>query len=167
MGEYGVVTGLGALCSIGSGVDAFEKALRAGVSGFITVADETAADGVRPLAPLRDFEFEAAMENVAMLSTKQRDNVRRVGLRAPLPVQATLTACAQAWTDARLDAAPLPPERVAIVVGAHNLTQNYVAENREVYEEEPAYLSARFAIHAQDTHVVSAISEAFEILGEG
>ncbi|SHG23766.1 malonyl-ACP decarboxylase [Jatrophihabitans endophyticus] len=163
----GVVTGVGAVCSVAGDVAAFEKALRAGTSGFRAVSDDTAEDGVRLLAPLADFDFETALENTATLSPERRDAVRRVGLRAPLPVQATLSACAQAWADAGLDAVPTRPDRVAILVGGSNLTQRYVSDNREVYEEEPAYLPARYALRAQDTDFVAAISEAFHVLGEG
>ena len=115
----------------------------------------------------RDFDFEAGLENAATLSTDRRDAIRRVGLRAPLPIQATLSRARRRGPTRGLDAAPVSPERIAILVGGSNLTQRYVSDNREVYEDEPAYLSARYALHAQDTDFVAAVSEAFQILGEG
>jgi malonyl-ACP decarboxylase len=161
-----VLTGLGAICSIGGDVPAFGRALRAGTCGFRQVADEFSDGGVRLLAPVLGFDFDAAMD-VLGLPSARRDVTRHAGRREPAAVQATIAACAQAWADAGLEARQVPAERVGVVVGGHNLTQLYTFEQRARHGQDMACVMPRYALQSQDSHLVATVSEAFGIHGEG
>ncbi len=167
MTQPGVVTGIGAVCSIGMDIASFEKGLRSGSQGFRYVEDPTCEAGVRMLAPLANFDFDAAIEGRVGLTPQRRAAIRRIGLRQPQPLQATLAACAEAWVTAQLETAPVDRGRIGIIVGGHNLTQRYVFDHLEAYEHELAYVPPSYALQSQDSNVVAAISEAFEIHGEG
>lgn len=161
-----VLTGLGAICSIGADTAAFGQALRTGTCGFAQVTDEFADEGVRLLAPLRGFGYDAAIDR-AGLPSAERDAVRRAGRREVVALQATIAACAQAWADAGLHARPVAAERIGVVVGGHNLTQRYTYEQHARAGPDMGHVLPRYALQSQDTHLVATISEAFGIHGEG
>lgn len=161
-----VLTGLGAICSIGGDAAAFGRALRAGACGFTRVTDEFADDGVRLLAPVLGFDFDAAIDR-AGLPPAARDAAWRSGRRQPAAVQGTIAACAQAWTDAELHARPVAAECVGVVVGGHNLTQRYTFEQHARHGRGVDSMLPSYALQSLDTHLVASISEAFGIHGEG
>ena len=159
------LTGLGVVCSTAGDVASFARSLRAGVSAFTEVPDEFAEGGTRLLAPLRDFDFIATLDQ-AELSSARREAVRRAGRGETAGVRATLAACAQAWAQAGLEAANVPSERTGVVVGGHNLSQAYVLEQHP-RDGDGARVLPRYALRSQDSYLVAAISEAFAIHGEG
>lgn len=161
-----VLTGLGVICSIAQTATGFAGALRAGTRGFTLVADEFADDGVRLLAPVLGFDFDAAIDQ-AGLPPAWRDAARRPGRRQPLAVQTAIAACAQAWADAELPACPVAADRVGVVVGGHNLTLRYAFDQLSRPGRQVGAVLPRYALHVQDTHVVASVSEAFGIHGEG
>jgi malonyl-ACP decarboxylase len=161
-----VLTGLGAICSIGHDVAALERALRTGTCGFRQVTDETADEGVRLLAPVLGFDFDAAIDQ-AGLPPATRDTARQAGRREAVAVQATIAACVQAWVDADLDGSPVPADRVGVVVGGHNLTQRYTYEQHMDHGRDMDFILPRYALKSQDTYLVAVVSEALGIQGEG
>jgi malonyl-ACP decarboxylase len=161
-----VLTGLGAICSIGDDIASFGRALRAGTCGFKQVSDDFADEGARLLAPVSGFDFETALDR-AGLPPSTREDAWSTGRREAVAVQATIAACAQAWTDAELDSRRVPADRVGIVVGGHNLTQRYTAEQHARCGENLDNVLPRYALQSQDTHLVATVSAAFGIRGEG
>ncbi|MBB5953759.1 malonyl-ACP decarboxylase [Saccharothrix tamanrassetensis] len=149
------VVGTGIVCSIGADVPSFTAALRAGRSGI--VADE---DGLG--APISGWSFPDALDEGPL-----RARALRSARRAPPPVQAAVAAALQAWTAARLSEAPVPGERIGVVVAGHNLTARYAYDLGRSFVDNPAYLPARFALHAWDTDHVGTLSEVFAATGEG
>jgi malonyl-ACP decarboxylase len=87
--------------------------------------------------------------------------------RAPFPVRTAVLVAMEAWADAGLATWPGPADRVGLVVAGHNLSDRYSDQQRTTMTRNPAYLSARYALHGQDTDHVSTISHVLGIGGEG
>jgi malonyl-ACP decarboxylase len=135
-----VVTGIGVVCGLGATAKAFADGLTAGRSA---VAEQPGDDKPRYAARITNFPYAG---------------------RSPRPVQVAVAAAREAWESADLAARPLPPERVAVVVGGANLTG---AALRAAARTDPAYVPPRLALHMQDTDHVATISQALGLKGEG
>lgn len=149
------VTGTGIVCAIGADVPSFTAALLAGRCGITETADGLGA-------PIQDWVFADALDDVAL-----RAKALRAAGRAPFPVQVAVAAALQAWTAARLSEVPVPGDRIGIVVAGHNLTARYAHDLTASFADNPAYLPARFALHALDTDHVGTLSEVLGATGEG
>jgi malonyl-ACP decarboxylase len=162
-----MVTGLGVVSPIGLDVESFARSLRAGAVGVEELPVEGGRGEQGLLAPLHDFDFEAALAAIPGIGRSLREHVHRVGRRGALPIQAGLAAVAQAWVDARLEDSPVPGHRIGVIVGGNNLTGRYSFHHHETYQREPMYLPARYALDVKDTNHVATVSEAFGVTGEG
>ncbi len=162
-----VVTGLGVVCAIGFDVPSFTEALRAGRSGVEAVDELAGPETAGLLATVHDFDLPTALDRCHGLAPRVRDRILRAGHRSPPPIAVALAVAVQGWLDADLGRLPVPAERIGLIVGGHNLTSSYAFDQHETYEREPAFLPARYALHAQDTDHVGTISEALGIMGEG
>jgi malonyl-ACP decarboxylase len=145
------VTGMGVVCSIATDVETFAAALRAGRSG----------------SELRDFALEPAVAGRESLPNPLRRGALSAGLRAPLPVQASLCAALEAWESSRLHDRPVPPHQVGLVVAGSNLNGQLTERARSRYGDQPLYLPGRFALHQLDTDHVGTLSQVLGIAGEG
>jgi len=156
-----VVTGLGVVCAAGCGASAFADALRSGRS---RVTD----DGSGALAAVvSGFSLTDVLAVLDGLPSGVRDRAVRVATRAPLPLQAALTAALQAWESAGLPAGAPPADRIGVVVGGHNLGGQYAEEMRPRFAASPAYLPGRYALRYLDTDHVGTVSEVLGLAGEG
>ncbi len=158
-----VVTGLGVVSALGWDVPAFTAALRAGRTGISRVARPEEPDRLAAELPPLDLAGVLADLGVpAGLATA----ARRAAHRSPLPVRAALVAAIEAWQDARLADGTPPPERIALVVGGHNLN----GHNYETVAGRAAtggLVPPRFALQYQDTDHLGTISQVLGITGEG
>ncbi|NUR30308.1 MAG: polyketide beta-ketoacyl:ACP synthase [Catenulispora sp.] len=172
-----MLTGLGALTPVGLDVAAFTAALRAGRCGVRVVDGGASAVNAGPgigdpapprlLAALPELGLPELLDPIAELDPDLRRRCLRAARRSPLPVRAALAAAVQAWQDAGLAQAPVPAERIGLVVAGHNLTGRQAFELYPTYLRQPGHLPPRFALQAQDTDHVGTISEALGIEGEG
>ena len=161
-----MITGLGVVSPIGLDVESFARSLRAGAVGVEELPVEGGRGEQGLLAPLHDFDFEAALAAIPGIGRSLREHVHRVGRRSALPIQAGLAAVAQAWVDARLEDSPVPGHRIGVIVGGNNLTGRYSFHHHDTYQREPMYLPARYALDVKDTNHVAMVSEAFGVTGE-
>ena len=157
------VTGMGIVCAIGHGVPAFARALREGRSGVARVP----GDAPWLCAPAGEVSLQSALAAGAGLPAALLERARRAAFRSPRTIHAALQAALEGWAAARLHQAPLPAERVALVVAGHNLTTGYLHRVAERRVHAPAHLPGRLALHAQDTDHVGTLGQALEIRGEG
>lgn len=162
-----VVTGLGVLCSTARDVPSFAAALRTGTCGIREVDGAGKQDGPRILAPLGEFDMEAALMSCPALPSAMVRGALRAARRSPLPVQAALVVALQGWQHAGLDVRPVAGDRLSLIVGGSNLSAQYVFEQHLVYDRQPAYVPARYALHVQDTDHVGTLSQVLGITGEG
>ena len=156
------VTGLGVVCSIGSDIPSFERSLLEGLCGI-----RPGGEGEPPAAELHGFELSSFLEGSDGLPESLLARATRVAGRSPWPLQVAVAASVQAWEGAGLVSAPIPEERIALVVAGHNLTGNYAFEHRDRFLSNPAYLSPRFALQFQDTDHIGTLSQILGIRGEG
>jgi len=102
-----VITGLGALTPLGSGVAATWSALLAGASGARTLDAAWAADlPVRIAAPLHDDAEQALADGIPAADRRRLDRTQ----------QMALVAAREAWADA--GAPGVEPERLAVVIAS-------------------------------------------------
>ncbi|MER6581109.1 beta-ketoacyl synthase N-terminal-like domain-containing protein [Nonomuraea sp. NPDC001023] len=161
-----VVTGMGIVCSIASTVPSFTRALRAGRCGIGPVPDP--GDGGPRLAALvKGFRFREAVAARRRLPEEIVRSALRAANRSPQPLQMDLVAAMQAYEQAGLHEARADPERMGLVVAGHNLSSGYAHDLHPKYEDNPAHLPARFALHFMDTDRVGTLSQVFGIRGEG
>jgi len=148
-----VVTGMGALCSIGADVPSFTAALRAGHVGR--------ACDLGLGYPLHLIAGRDALPELL------RRAARRATFRSPLPVQAAVATALEAWDQAGLHRATAPAERLGLVVAGSNLNGRYLEELNPKLARSPAHVPASLALHSLDTDHVGTLSELLGIRGEG
>lgn len=163
--DWPAVTGLGVRCAIGSGLEEFTGALRAGRSGVRPLA--AGQDPDAPGAPLPPYDFTAELATRMARGEKPAARAARTAARSPATVQLALMAALEAWTHAGLAGAPLPGDRVGLVVAGNNLTGATAHRTAERYRERPQAIPGRYALHMQDTDQVGTVSEVLGITGEG
>lgn len=155
-----IVTGLGVTCAGASNLAEFTRLLRSGRSQV------TQTEGGL-CASLGNFALTSAVGALPGLPADVRDRAARAAGRAPLPVQVAVAVALQAWQSAGLHQQPPPGDRVAIVVGGHNLGGAYAQEMMPRYRASPSYLPGRYALRYLDTDHVGTVSEVLGVTGEG
>jgi len=91
--------------------------------------------------------------------------LRRIVGRAPWSTALSMLIATDGFEDAGLFAEPPVPERVAAIVGGHNLNQKHQFENRTRFDEEPDFMDGLLALTGLDTDHAGSISEALNIRG--
>lgn len=159
------IVGLGAIGAVGVGVEALGRALLDGRSAIS--AQPWGDDGPAYGAALPELALGEALAACAGAPTDLRQHTERTLRRAPRQVQAAAAAALEAWLDARLHEAPVPPDRVALVIAGNNLTGAYVEAARAAHVRSPQHVSPRFALCSLDTDHVGTVSEVLGVRGEG
>lgn len=163
------ITGMGIVCSLGQGLEVFEKALMNGTCGIKRVAAPSPLTfpGASIAANIQGFSLtdalkkhcDAPKEVTALLQSNLR--------RAPLGLQVASIAALEAWQHAQMTNLCCARDRISIVVGGQNISQHYQYNSHTTFLNEPDYLSPSFALHFLDTDHVGVLSEVFGIRGEG
>jgi 3-oxoacyl-(acyl-carrier-protein) synthase len=160
-----VVTGMAVNTPLGDTLDGFYANLLAGVSAIThwrgvdtrgilanVGADRSGYDANRKLAALRASLPPATFRRLSTL-------VRLANFSTRL----TLLCAADAWVHAGL--ADVAPDRVAIVVGGHNLYPNYDFNTWRDFSADPELFDEGSAYRALDTDQAASISEVFQTTG--
>ncbi|MEO0444258.1 MAG: beta-ketoacyl synthase N-terminal-like domain-containing protein, partial [Pseudomonadota bacterium] len=158
-GSAVAITGVGIVSSLGIGAKSFCNDLMNGISGICPNAH-----GVTQVwAPFAEFDFSTEIKRLN-LSEDCQNKVIRTGFRASPPIQATILAVAEAWSQAELSRAS--PEKIGLIVAGSNVNQLDVFD---AYQRSFQQRQVRPSYGAQfmDSHYVGSISEAFSINGEG
>jgi malonyl-ACP decarboxylase len=161
-----IVTGMGALTTFGAGVGTLARALRAGRSG-ITRPQQPALASLAAAGELGAFPLATALRGLPGGPEALLEKARRSTLRVPRSIECSVFSAVEAWVDAGLHAAPVPPERIGLVVAGSNISQRYHYETAQKFVTGPEYLDPRYAIRFLDTDHVGVISELLGIRGEG
>jgi malonyl-ACP decarboxylase len=147
-----LVTGVGVRASIGRDRESFAAALMAGRTAF------TRTGGHWSTAPLDHAPPDAPPGH---------PNAAKALARATPAAALSCAVVLEAWTHARLDTAPLAPDRIGIVLAGHNLTDGYLDRTRDHYERDPRHQDARFALRRYDTDHLGTVSELLGLRGPG
>jgi 3-oxoacyl-(acyl-carrier-protein) synthase len=161
-----VVTGLGVVSVVGESVAEYWASLKAGRSGITRWKNLDEKPTVRIGGDLSDFDADAHFARAgerypAPLVAKAKKLLRPT----PATGRITLPAALQAFVDAGLPHASLPPERFAHVLAGHNVNGNYVYQTGKAFQEEPEFIDPLYGMMAGDTDVLSVVSELLGLQG--
>ncbi len=156
-----VVTGMGINTPIGDTVDTYFDNLVAGKSA-ITRWRFFEHPGVysKVGGDLSDYDWKSKVKGLkARLPADMHKKVRSLTKKAPLSTKISMTVAADAWLDAGLDKIDNDPTRRSVLIGGHNLNENYLIKNFETFQEEPDYIDPLAALHMLDTDHAGSVSE--------
>jgi acyl carrier protein len=134
-----VITGMGVMTPIGERVDDYFESLLAGRSAVTRwrAVDERCASRIG--GDMSGFDLDAHLRGAGdAYPAALVQSARRLMRPTPLSGRITAPAAMQAFVDAGLPHASLPPERFGHVLAGHNVNSNYVYEGHKVYLEEPS-----------------------------
>jgi malonyl-ACP decarboxylase len=161
------VTAMGIVCSTGSNIDEFTRALREGRSGVGTLTiDSGPAINPGVAALIEDFS-PALFETYRFLGEEFFRALQIAVMRAPRCIQFSTLSALEAWCQAGLHKDRPDPHQISLIVGGSNLSQSYTYHLQQKFETQPAYLNPRYPLHFMDTDHVGTISEVLGIHGEG
>lgn len=159
---------MGIVSSIGHDIAAFARSLAEGRSGVKRISRETSpALAVDIGAEIEDFDSATALARSPDLPGDLLQSATRVARRSPFAIQASVAGALQAWTQARLHASPVAPERLGLVIAGHNTTQSLQYALQPGFRRDPEYLSPRYALQHMDSDQLGVLSEILGIRGEG
>lgn len=158
-----VVTGLGALTSVGGDSKAFSNSLRAGRCGITLDAEDGLGLAGRVVLSTDFVDRLGKLDLPPSLAGR----AQRAGRRTPLSVQTGLLCVLEAWKEAFVDREKIPLDSIKLIVAGSNLSQGYQNRIREAYKDRPEYVPASYALHFLDTNHVGVLSEVLELSGEG
>lgn len=164
-----VVTGMSIISPLGDELDHFYANLIAGRSGIVNwrfFDDERVYSRVG--GDLSDYDWKAkhkALETV--LPEANRARMRKIMRLAPFATRLSILAAVDAWRDAGL-CFGLDFTRIAGLVAGHNLNENYLLRNHQIFlESEPDWIDAQAAVLNLDTDHASSVNEVLGIRGSG
>jgi 3-oxoacyl-(acyl-carrier-protein) synthase len=162
-----VVTGMAINTPLGDTLDGFLDGLLAGRSALshwkkLDVSrcySKVGADlsGYDVDAKLRSFE--------ARVPPEIWKRARRLVTKSPWTTKLSVLMAIEAFRDAGAMAGPIDHDRVAGIVGGHNININNKYENRLQYAEEPDYMDSLLALTGLDTDHAGCVSEALGLRG--
>jgi malonyl-ACP decarboxylase len=168
-----VITGMGIVSSIGDDVPAFCASLRAGRTGVARSGRKHPSVPVDVAAEIKDFSFLEALQRHALPSScfavpeSVFNTAKKLGQRAPFPVQVSILSALEAWCAAGLFTNRPAAERIGVIVAGQNTTQNYQYGLLPSFLENPEYLSPRYGLEFFDSNHIGVLSELLDIHGEG
>jgi 3-oxoacyl-(acyl-carrier-protein) synthase len=92
---------------------------------------------------------------------------RRIAAKAPWSVGLCMPLVLDAWADAGLFEVPIEDDAAATVVGGHNIQSRYRTDNLHVFDDEPDYIDALYAVHSHDTTHIGCVSDVLQLRGTG
>ena len=159
------ITGMGVVNSVAKDVPEFTDALRKGIHGFSKVENEKSV--IQVGAYLKDFSMVEYIKKYSEYMPDIAIKAKKYSRKASLSVETSIASCMQAWEDAKLNLNPVPSERIGIVIGGSNISQDMNFKMSEKYKMTPEYVSPSYALQFMDTNQLGIISDIFGIQGEG
>jgi 3-oxoacyl-(acyl-carrier-protein) synthase len=90
---------------------------------------------------------------------------RKLVAKVPWTTKLTILMSLDAFGDSGMLGAALPGDRMAVIVGGHNINFNYQYENRLQYADEPDFMDPLLALQGLDTDHAGCVSEVLGALG--
>lgn len=161
-----VVTGMGIISPIGTGVQPFTDGLRQGRTNFSTINIDRGGKSFQfPIAKVDDFDFKSAISGIGLPEEiiNKAKRLRNVSQSALYGVFCAL----EAWCDAGLHNAAIDFSRVAIVSGGSNTQQSALLAAHDDYREKLQFLNPNYGVNFFDTDIIGILSHLLGITGEG
>lgn len=158
-----VCTGLGIISPLGSTPEAFVDGLYAGRSAIRRwrfVEDDRVYAKVG--GDLSDYDAEAGLDALReRIPEEAHRRARKIFRTAPFSTRLTILTAVAAWLDAGLPLGPDEgdPWRRGVLVGGHNLNENYLLRNQDVFRDEPDWIDSLSALLTLDTDHAGSVSE--------
>ncbi|GMU03307.1 polyketide biosynthesis malonyl-ACP decarboxylase PksF [Corallococcus caeni] len=161
-----IITGMGALTAQGVGVPALARGLREGRVA-IRAPLQPALAGLPAAAELDGFMLADALKSLPQAAGPLLEKARRLAQRAPRSIECATFSALEAWLDAGLHTAPVPAERVGLIVAGSNLSLRLQHDTAKKFAAGPEFIDPRYAMRFLDTDHVGVLSEVLGIRGEG
>ncbi|MEM7474798.1 MAG: beta-ketoacyl-[acyl-carrier-protein] synthase family protein [Planctomycetota bacterium] len=160
-----VITGMGCVTACGNSPEALADSLLTGSSGISSWQRFADHPYSRIGGDISDFDAGSSIQNLPGLPSDMIESAEKVLRSTPSPGQWGITAALQCWRDAALDSGEIARDRIAHVLGGHNINLEYVYKNALEYEEEPEFIDPLYGLVNFDTDVLAVICQLLTIQG--
>jgi 3-oxoacyl-(acyl-carrier-protein) synthase len=162
-----VVTGMSINTPIGDNLNAFYDNLvsgRSAISRWRFFDDDRVYSKVG--GDLSDYDWAAKVQSLeAKLPEDVAANFRKIARKAPFSTRLGLLAAVDAWIDAGLGF-DMPEGRQGVIVGGHNLNENYLLSNHAIFlQEDPDYIDSQAALLMLDTDHAGTVGDVLGCKG--
>lgn len=162
-----VVTGMGINTPLGDSLDQFFAKLIAGESAITrwkSVSTENVYGKVG--GDLGDYDIKQKLKSLRdAVSEETYVKLKSFTKRLPWCDVLTLFVAVDAFLDASLFQHFPDDNNVSVIAAGHNLTQKYMYDSFEVFQDEPDYIDGLFALYGLDTNHVGIVSEILNAKG--
>ena len=161
------VTGMSVNTPIGDTLDSFIDALLAGRSALTRWKGiDCSAIYSKVGGDLSDYDIASRLAGFeSCLPQPMFGRLAALIKRVPWSTKLSLLLAADAWVNAGLATSSYDSERVGVIVGGHNINQNYAFDNYAVFADEPDFIEGLMALHGLDTTHAGAVSEMLQAHG--
>ncbi|MFI4955143.1 MAG: beta-ketoacyl synthase N-terminal-like domain-containing protein [Gammaproteobacteria bacterium] len=161
------ITGIGVLSPFGFGLPSLIDALKNERSAIRNIAD-THPEESQIISVAGYFPSTQFVSNIDLLNVDEELKKKFIQLaaRAPSTVQASLLVALQAYQQAGLFKTS-NAERIGIIIAGNNTTQKQSYLQHQIYAQDAARVSPRYALNFFDSSHIGYVSELLSITGEG
>ena len=164
-----VITGMSVISTLGETLESFHSSLLQGKSGItkwknpLYLGSHSKIGGEMP-----DYN---ASEKMSRLRDRVPAGVfrlmRRIIPNSPQSAGTSMLIAMEAFADAGLFGATIPPGRVSAVLAGYYLYELYKLENWRAFEADPEAIEVSLALKEMDTDLLGCITELLGITGPG
>ena len=161
-----VVTGMSINVAIGDTLDTYYENLLAGKSAitkwkFLDTKNIHSKVG----GDLSDYDVNGRVASLkAKLPAEMFKVLRRLVKKAPFSTKLAILSAMDAYLDAKISG-DTDSNRVGVIVGGHNLHNNLLFNNIDIFHDEPEYIEPLLSLYGLDTDVAASISEVLGLHG--
>lgn len=146
-----LITGIGAVTSIGNSIPEFSVSLKNGDSAFAYMQREGRCN--------EEAFIGAELGSLTLPAWMEKRDQNSISLTA----KAALIAMNEAWSDAELD--KVDPLRIGLIVGGSNVQQRHLNNLREKRRESPYFIQPSYALNFMDSDICGICTEMYGIRG--
>lgn len=161
-----VISGMAVNTPLGDTLDTFYQNLIAGqsaISGW-KFTDPTRIYS-KVGADLSTYDTDAKLVQLAdSLPADIHKRLRRLVSKAPFSTRLGVLCAASAYLHAGITNLA-DPTRAGVIVSGHNLTNNYLYYNYDLFKEEPDFIEALCGLVSLDTDQATSVSDVLGLMG--
>ncbi len=164
--ERVVITGMGVNTRLGDEYETFYENLMAGKSSLRNWICVDPTDIYSKVGgDLSDYDAKARLNTFKdKLPEDMFKRMRRLIKKAPFSTTLSMLTAASAFVDADL-VGKFDSQRMAVIVGGHNLNKHYQYENQVQFAEEPDYIDSLASLLSLDTDHAGSVGEVLGCQG--